>query len=1105
MGCERKMNAVAVTQAHQEDYIEEKSIEYRKAAKAGGEFVDNIEDTIRGIFTAASIAEGKSWMSSIMEGRNYSNANQMVSELTAEKFKSIDLLLRDGTKDEISFVRDEGIKLMTYIASNSDAVTATQIRSNDKMTKVALNLFDYYRSTMRTQTNIWGVGGGLYIPLGGEKRIDLISNMSRTMRQYKPFNQIYQLMTETGSTASSSLPRYIYAVQALIDQFSKGDVTADIIDKYAYLTDLNQLGYQGKEAGHTRVNFEAIAKKELTNRLTREEGITDTKLIDDIWNNINEFKVQWNLLNYGYADPSDVDGKPITKADLMDAGKMSQHVFNITGKDGKKISVPPMLHTILFLGGNLAKLAEGAGNDAEAQRVLGMFGSLDNNTGFKIRQDYMPSSSDDNLTAFVPTTNPVGRLNASPEILHERDSMNKNNTRRLSDNIVNIVKSFNEYVSVRSEYIGLKAIENIINNDGDLVRDNKAMYDSVKIYTTKMLEDYTETQDKRGEIAGHVAYLKRFAYGLLGLQAGILLTGSAPTNAVAGLMSSSMDMPMFTKEGQLAMRKAYSSAQESQGLEGIVAKMVQNEYQFHRSHEKVSDMIIKDSVNNLNGAKQRMYKELGLALDDPEKKGLFGALAGKLDGIPEMMTKTGEALINKAIFLSEKYSFNASENWLLRIGEAYSFQQTNKAMTLWFESETKKRAKQKKAGEIEDSTITEEEIRRQTKNFIDEFSLDSFNLAKSSMGDFSKLTKPMWAWKTLREADTSAKVLRGALLSSMYMFKGVLPINAEVIGKIGASFVGLAKNVTNIKDMKIGTAAVGGAMGTVLGMVALGVYQMLAEFIRKDGKGDLQISLEGEKYFPTLGVIERATPYQPVIATVRMAAQGFGMMANVLGNGDVGESYGMDAAGFVSYVGGTLLGGGFRESYNKKYQDMFDAMTGVMNNIKFKMDFGYSWLESAATGLFKMPDEKDPWKYLRDMNNSLDNFVIFNRSNDVMKVGSTVLFGINQLFAYANTGDTKHLGNMQNSITNELLYQAGAFIPRKYSKKKWDDWGLKNAIWKADAADRDAAYRLKKSNRESNKYKYQLRRYIYGLKDYNKQSFYNLQLGFDRLAKGYTN
>jgi len=1082
MGCS-KDNALVQTQEANDKYID-------GVAKTGNIAINNVEEFMNSLFHITDLASGLSWTKNISTpGMSYKNASDFVKATTNEKFKTVKELLKDGTKDEIAYVRERGFKLMAYIATNADPAFTSQIKHNNKISKASINLFNFYRNTNKNLANTWGIGGGVWIPLGGEKRFELLSNFPRVVRQSESLGKIYQLMNTTGASASALMPKYIRATQGIMDQFAKGVVTSDMIDKYAYLTDLNQMGWKGGK--EERQQFEVSAKDILTKRLADEDDIKSPEDISAVWETLREFKKQWNGLNYGFEDPYDIDGKgtKITKKILLDNAILSRSI-TVNG-----VSVPPLLHTILFLGNNLATIAKSAGNDVEARRILSLFDSnLNDDQGFQFRREYIPTAGNDGIDQLISETSRVPKLGASPELLHARQENKNNQVKRLSDNIIGIAKSFNEFISTRTEYLGMRAMSELVENDKEnLIKNNRGMYNAVKSYTDKMLEDYEQFNEPK-EISSFTQYLKRFGYGLLGLQAGVLLTGSAPTNLVAGYLSSSMDMPMmFGPESQRSLRGRYNEALQGQGIDRVIAEVNQGEYKFHLNTEKVSEMIVKDSNTTLNNSKAAMYRQLGLSIDDPNRKTLFGKFMDKIDALPDGMTRTGEALINRMAFMSESLSFNKSENHLLKIGEAYSFDQTKKAMSFWVTEQTRN-----------GKSPTDEDIRKKTAEFVQSFSLDSFNLAKSSMGDFSKYSKPMWAWHALKNADTSWKVLAGTILTSMYMFKGVFAVNAEVIGKMLSSGLGRAKNIGRPSNMRIGTVAIGGAGGTVLALMALGMYQLAAELVRKDEDDNIVVSTRGDKFLPSLSLANRATPFQPVISNARMAMDGYGMLANATGNGDTSEEYGAEAANFLSYTFGTLLGGSFREGYNERYENILNAMADVATRVKFKFDFGLGYMKAAMSGLFTEAEQGHEWDYLREMNKSADNFIIFNNSNDVQKLTSTMLFGVNQMYNYFQSGDKKFINNAVNTVTNEVKYQTGFYIPMKYESKKYNDWELTNMIRKADAAGRvsERRYGYKSYNYAANQSKYALEKYIYGLNRVQKLNYYTLQRGFESVSKG---
>ena len=1043
------------------------------------------------------------------------SADDFVSDLTYKKYNNLAKFIKHASAEEMRFVQKRSEYVLKMLASQWEG-GLNDIRRRAGIAKSVYNVMDYTYRHANAMTKVPLLSGGIgfktpefmssifksVFSIDLPERITLLSNQGRMFRAFRNTTQIYQTANEVDKSVASILPLYTRAAIKLTEKAAashEGPLDPQMVAELAYIKDYNQsVAYTG---GDTK-QAEAQARRLFDDILTKHYDITDAAQKAAGWLQLGQFQADWNKLMYGHSNPT---GDQLTKAYLTNINNVKNSTVIEDLKRGS-VSIPPYLFLVLNNGNKLRSMTNfiDGGNGVvskEVSHIRNLF-TDDDDTGFKIRKNYMPTAVDehDMHSGFFVQTHTVERLASDPSMLRARNDLARDakvgqhepGNRDIIKTFSGTIKAMSEYFERRSEYFMAAAIKDDLKKNMTAYKSqNSAAYDVLHSFSDQMLRDYVPSESggkvEGRDIAPHVRAIKSLFGGVLGLTAGTILTQSGVSNLTGGFYTSSIENPYFGKEqSQRAMRKRYTAALESSGEDQIIAKTIQEQYKFLAPFDKVSDMVDKEIKSNISNAYKEGVRDLSASITGgkfEQVKALLGryfetgktptteSIARVVEDTGSAMTKTAELLVNNFMGLIDPksgpfMSFNRTEGLLFRIAEAQSFELTKTAVEMW------------KTGL--DKPPTELEIREKTAQFAREMSTDIFNMAKSNMGDFSKYNKPVWAWRTLRDAKTSSQALRGFVATGLYMFKTALSVNIETLNKqISAMMTGTKAMMQ--QDSKVGSRNVGYSYAAAWGMMGLGLYQLLAEMLRDEETRRTPV--------PVPPIATRQSPYSDPIMLIKSLMQSANDIAVMSGGFPVTEDVandtvnrmvraGRNTTSILAWTGGPIFGMGMSRAGIVKAADFDEGLVdGVIKSMSLKFDFGYNFFTNLFGGILTKT-EPGSYDYLNTMRRGMDSNIIFNNNNDILRSVNTLAFALNKAYTWAREGfkEEGHLATAQQALWNELKGSYGAALPVRFAQRR--NWGRdddehflrtlryrsermrRRAQWASDKERRDMEYNM---------------------------------------------
>lgn len=582
---------------------------------------------------------------------------------------------------------------------------------------------------------------------------DLVVNRSNVFKQYRPVNEAYAELEGINNATRNYLSLAKRYVQSIVDKHTDKTITDEILNRNIQFLD-----------GSFR-DGESIIKTRL------EEIGFDNEQIAHTIKHLKEFQKDWNIYNYGVAEPD----KDYTKEIAM-----SNQYSNFIEFEGKKI--PTFLNFVLNTGNRLNSMVGKRNSELEGveKEVTKMFGE---DGSFSIRRNnYIPSTKEDIMSQLTEPTK-FSKLYGDVSFLKQRQTMleyNEEDPASFTDVFTNNIKSLQHFVSKVSEYSTARIMKDRLSENTEFEQVNSVAYNNIKYFADTIVDDYEKAPDK---INPTLQSAKKLGGATAGLLAGTILMNSAPANYAAGAVTMMARLGV-TKPWQL--RTSYNNALKDSGDKGDVARAVRDFYINYSPFTKLSDQITSDTSMKDIGVNKVMDKISNAALASSDvmvSKGILGVIPGL-----------------------RWLAFNESENKMMKIGEALAFEKVDRAVNL------------AKAGAMREGK--EFDLNSFVSDYLKKSNEAVFTMTKESLGDFSKYAKPFWSWKMFRDADNVAGTIGGLIGMTGYMFKQVSLVNAHVINRLGHAI-----RHGGLKSEIAPTASVGAAMGVVL----LSLYEWLSD------------------------------------------------------------------------------------------------------------------------------------------------------------------------------------------------------------------------------------------------------------------------------------
>ena len=906
------------------------------------------------------------------------SADTLIKNMTMGAHKTLESFLKTSSPELQDVVMQEIGNSMRYIAAQWD--DPKKVMENERLSKKFRHAFQYY-STLTHPVNFMGIPIGTWMN-DMNKRLQFLHNRGSMFRYYEPANNIYQTLTGLTNSTSAYGKYMRVAVANTINKHEGGALTGYMIIKLARFLDPSQHveNLSNENYASVQQKIDDRIKQELS---TDQFNITDDAVKTDVVNRLRAFQKDYNLLNYGFDslwyEKTPGQWTKRTKQDIIDNN------INTVKSADDNFAGPAFTKFLLLSGNRLAKLAESSGSaDPRLQILKDSFLSMEEGQGFQLRDNYFPSSREDDFLSFTGNDS-FNRLYSDMEPLHERADLYADKNYDLMTITNNNMKVFKQFFTSMSEFSAGVALRKELNNAKALQKNNKMVYDSLSMFADEMIKEYGADVPVAKT---HIRLLKQFTSAGIGLMAGSILTFSAFKNYFAALMTASS---RYNPIDLMNIRKDYKLALEGKGGDQALAQAIREKYRIYDSFEKISDVIQVESSNN-------QKKGLDWIGNWLSQEGAIENLEGGLKG----MQKFADLSVNKILGIIPHTAltpgFNQSENNIHKMAEWMAY---HKAVTITEELEKHRSAK------VVSYDQTAEQLRKEVINAVSD---DVFTKVKEMAGDFSKYSKPFWSWRKLRDSETAGQVILGGLLTTSYMFKQVNVVNSEVMKSMYSNAVASGKTGT--------FGATGTAVPSAGGTLLLAMMEMVA------------IAMEENEKLPEVYLVTGTSPLHDQYKYI-MAMYGITQM---MSNGHISEKMMEHTIDVTRNMTGVLGGNAFRNFKNPAAVKEVESFTDFIDQITLNTDVFGQFANTLYSGLYL--NAGDNWDFMKQMNKAIEkNVVFFGHSNDYVKAVRDMAFITRSI----NDGKYQDAESVVwNQIKGNLL---GFNIKYAKQDKDWDNSG----------------------------------------------------------------
>ena len=865
------------------------------------------EGFIDGVVKIASIIDKTVIESAAKSSEMFSDSNKLIKSLTDDRYENMSDFLKSSGPDEKQFVvkrLDTFVQTVTGLWRDPGKVLDTSNFNTD-----AKNLYKYYiKYNKRALGNIWDPrnwGANAVFKIGG-RRMEYMFNRGAAFKMYKPVNDAYI----ESSSIINSIHKYSEIGRKhfvdLIDKHAKGTLTEEIINTMARYLDPSQSMPDIKE-GMDKATIDNVITEKIKQQLENDHfdyisGDNQDKIVADITARLRAFQQDYNILNYGVKDPYYYDGSDtvnkITKKKLLNDDSLNRTV-EIDGE-----YYPPILKMMLVSGARLHKLAEPLDNrDANINEMRALFNPANgDDEGFRLRMNYFPSSGENDNFGQLGTT--ASTLHVNTDLFQARTKLyDDESTYSLTELQTNNFKALKYYFSTMPKSVGAKRMDYEVKRDDIVLKNNPELYSAITHYSENIIKNESST---KAPMTDNVRLLKKTAVAAAGFVASGILMLSAPVNIAAGYMTGSSRKSLFD---QIGIRKEFKQALNSTGINGKVARMIDEKYRIYNPLDRISDMVQKESVDNFdNGIKSAM-----------------GILKGSIDYGLNKVTGLNDAMVNKVFGVIKPMNdmmkiatFGGSEDHVMGIVKGLHYEVVKEGLEM---IKTKHHV-DNETGEI--SRANEAQILEDVKKLMNDTTDRAFIHAKEMGGEFNTMAKPLWMHQTLSNATTAGGVAVGLAAVMHGMFKQVFSVNMDVVNRSLATleYSGLTGKGSKI-NAEFRPSSVSGATGLVL----LALYNFLTD----NEEYSEMIGLPIPKSF-LLASIDPTGEAQMAVNALYGGVMGF-MNGHVTGN------QAKSIVGSLSYIGGPVLGSGFRDL---AFSEQFERTNVKMDEIlkEFALEYG---------------------------------------------------------------------------------------------------------------------------------------------------------------------
>lgn len=855
------------------------------------------------------------------------DANELIKSMTFGAYTKIEDFVKNAEPEMIDIVNEEIGNRVRLIASSWD--DARKVTRDSRFSKQMKHTFEYYSSlTKPFSLDI----GPVKIPIGSmmnriNKRIQFMHDRGAVFRNWGPGLDLYRELIGMSHSASAFTKHYRYAVADIVHKHSNDTVTEHMIISMARLLDPSTYLKNDTDISISEVDekIDSAIRNELS---SPQYGISDKAQQDIVINTLKLFQADYNKLNYGFESlwvkNEDGSWRKRTKQEIVDNNETP-----VMDKEAG-YSGPAFVKFMLVTGNRLSKITNNYPGNEKMKVVNEMFSSFDEDKGMRLRNNFMPSSKDNDIFYFA-NTGTFSRLYSDLNMLHEREGFFSEGYDLISLTNNN-AKMMRQFFTSMSEYSVGIALQDKLRTAQSLQANNPLIYDSLKMFADEMVTDYSESKKIPSEA---LKIWKRFGSAAIGLQASVILTMSAYKNYLGAAGTGMSRMNIFNLAD---MRKEYNAALNGTGGNSDLAMAIREKYSVYDSFEKISDMIVNEGKQNQKQAVQGLAQMLSA-----------GNIADKLVTWGE---KFSDISLNRILGILPSTAltrgFNQSENDLHKIAEWMAYHKANMIIN-----------NVKHNVSIYNMDKFYKDDKELTKAVLDGLSDGIFVKTKEMLGDFSKYSKPLWSWKMLRDADTGWKVLMGSLLGASYMFKQVSVVNQDVAKAL------YSNAMATLKSGSLGMH--GTATPAISGQLFIAMYEAIL------------IAMEENESVPKAYGLMGTAPIHDNYKYIKALSS----MTKVLNNTVVTEEEANNIINVTKQFVGPLGGGAFRDGGYQKMGDV-RGFGEFIDRLTLNMDLPGAFANTIASGMFV--DNGENWEFMRNMNKALrSNMPYFGTSNKYLR------------------------------------------------------------------------------------------------------------------------
>lgn len=731
----------------------------------------------------------------------FKDTNTYIKNITAGAYDSVDDFVKNADENQMNVVyRKTNHYLESVIGLMNEP---RKILEKQRLNEDARKLLKFHVLVReRTHDNklqfhwnpiAWMTAPNMFVKegmLGISKRFEYLIHRDPMFRELRPANElkIKQEYVENSAAKFAQAGRQ-YVEKIIADAGRHRLFDSQMVNVLIKYMDPYQSVKNIKE-GISRESIEFEIKNKLREQLglrfnNQYEAQEDKeKYVNALYMHLHDVQKKFNKFNYGVEEPyyyhgDDKKWSPITKADLRTDN--FNKAFEVNGT-----WYPPLLKMMLMNGEAMYDMAKDIDitkvkHDDKILTLMDWYNPNNkDDEGFKIRMNYIPSSKENDMFgddhfASITKNDAMSGINAN--MLMERTkwyAVNADYT--LTSLINNNLKIFKFYNSVMSDYIMSVGLDDVLNKNRKIIKNNnEPLYDSLRYYTDKKLSEYeTKNPDRTKKISEGTQAYKNFMYSLIGFAVAGRLTTSAVTNRLGGFFTS---MTKMSPKEQTKAKNEWEEYYNSKGIYGDIIRVIEDDEEHKAVKDKISDVIREDNFNFIDKANRETFKNLPAVMDAVSKNIDIGS----------------DKLMNQFLGIMPKawksVGFSGSENAMLAFTSKFIFYDLKMLID----------QKVTALGLTSDNIPPDakKQIMADVMQHYGDHKDYYYNTIKEMIGSYSKSTKPLWQTDYMKNATGKFAITLGAAFLMHGIFKQVSANNNEALNRLYAGLNAFNADVSN--------------------------------------------------------------------------------------------------------------------------------------------------------------------------------------------------------------------------------------------------------------------------------------------------------------------